>query len=44
MFNKYKKEELLMNEGNDLNHYAKNKVLVVGKEQLFHINSAISDL
>lgn len=44
MFNKYKKEELLMNEGDDLNHYAKNKLLVVGNEQLLHINSAISNL
>ena len=44
MFKKYKREELLMKEGKDLNHYAKNKLLVVGNEQLFHINSVISDL
>ena len=42
MFKQYKKEDLLMENGEDLNHYAKENLLIVGTEQLRHINSILN--
>lgn len=41
MLNQYKKEDLLMENGDDLNHYAKNNLRVVGNEQLHQIKSIL---
>jgi len=41
IFTRYKKEDLLMKNGEDLHHYAKENLLIVGNEQLLHINSTL---
>lgn len=41
MFGNHKREDLLMKEGEDLNHYAKDKLDIVGLELLKMINSVI---
>jgi hypothetical protein len=42
IFNRHKREDLLMKNGEDLNHYAKKNLLTVGNEQLRHINSILN--
>ena len=42
MFNNHKREDLLMKEGEDLNHYAKDKLDIVGLELMESINSVLA--
>ena len=41
LINDFSQEELLMNEGKDLNHYAKNILKEVGRKQLSALQSAL---
>jgi len=42
MFGNHKREDLLMKEGEDLNHYAKDKLDIVGLELMESINSVLA--